>query len=112
MIPSGSRYEQAEHHFTLSHLYSDRGYPLLEGEVGLVTLRIRTALRDTLFLLTTEPEPIGDVTDYYAKELESFPFLGFKILDDSTRWWELAELNPQVWYPLDIQPGTRLKVPL
>ena len=112
MIPQGSRYEQAEHHFSMAHMYSQRGYPLLEGEVGMTSLRIRTALRDTLYIMQTEVEPVGESTSYYVKESENYQFLGYKILDDPRRWWELAELNPQVFYPLDLQAGDRLRVPL
>ena len=112
MIPPGSRYEVAEHNMTFSHLYSERGYPLLGGEEGRTSLRVRTALRDTLYRVTTEQEPVGTTVGYYAKELENFQFLGFKILDDPKRWTELAEMNPQIWYPLDIKPGAFLRIPV
>ena len=29
--------------------------------------------------------------------------MAFKFMGDSTRWWEIAEVNPQIWYPLDAQ---------
>lgn len=112
MITAGSRYEASEHNFVLSHLYSKRGFPLVQGEEGLTSLKVSTALREALYRMQTEPDPAGETTNYYAKEFESFQFLGHKILSDPRRWWELADLNPQVWYPLDLKPGDVLTVPL
>lgn len=112
MIPPGSRYEVAERQATLSHSYSTRGYPLLTGDVGKTSLHFRADLRQALYRLTTAPDAAGDVVGYYAKEAENFPFLGHKVLDDPNRWHVLAELNPHVWYPLDIMPGEFLRVPV
>jgi hypothetical protein len=112
MIPPGSRYEQAESNFTLSHLYSERGFPLLAGEIGMTNLRIRTALREASYMMTTQPEVAGTTMVYYAKETETFQFLGFKFLDDPKRWHEVANLNQQVWYPLDLKPGQIMRAPI
>lgn len=112
MIPAGSRYEAAEHNFVLSHLYSDLGYPLLQGEEGMVTLRVRTALREALYRMTTEPDPTGETMLYYAVEEETMQFLGHKVFNDPRRWTEIADLNPQVWYPLDLKMGTPLVLPV
>ena len=56
------------------------------------------------------PLPPPPPLDYYVKETEDMQFLGYKFMKDATRWWEIAEVNPQVWYPLDTPPGTQLKV--
>jgi hypothetical protein len=112
MVASGSRYEQAERHAAVSHSYSERGYPLLQGEISRTSLQIRTDLRQALYLLRTEVDPLGETVSYYAKELENFPFLGHKILDDPKRWHELADMNPHVWHPLDLMPGEFLRIPV
>ena len=49
--------------------------------------------------------------DYYVKDGEYFQFLAYKFLGDAQRWHEIADLNPQVWYPLDIAHGHLLRVP-
>jgi hypothetical protein len=112
MIPAGSRYEQAERNFTLAHMYSERGLPLLAGELGMTNLRVRTALREALFRMTTQPDVAGTTMVYYAKETETMQFLGFKFLDDPKRWHEVADLNMQVWYPLDLKPGQIMRAPI
>jgi hypothetical protein len=110
-VPTGSRYERAEHLDAFSHVYNESGYPLMEGEVGLTSLRLQVVAREALYMMTTEQDPGAKVDAYYAKETESFQFLGFKVFEDPKRWTELADLNPQVWYPLDLQMGQFLLVP-
>jgi prophage DNA circulation protein len=39
------------------------------------------------------------------------PLLAYKFMEDSTRWWEIAEVNPQLWYPLDMSAGSYIKIP-
>lgn len=112
MIPPGSRYEAAEHHSAATHMYSDRGLPLLEGEVGMSNLQVRVQVRETLYLMTTAPDVSGATSVYYAKETESMQFLGFKFLGDPNRWHEVADLNPQVWYPLDLKAGQIMRAPM
>lgn len=112
MIAPGSRYEVAEHQVTLSHSYSTRGYPLLTGEVGKTSLHFRADIREAVYRVTTEADPLGDVVGYYAKEGENLPFLGHKVLDNPNRWHLLAELNPHIWYPLDLKPGEFIRVPV
>lgn len=111
-IPTGSRYEQAEHNVAFNHVYTERGFPYLAGEIGMTSLRVTVLAREALYRMTTEPDPVGTVQEYYAKEAENFQFLGFKILSDPRRWTELADLNPHVWYPLDMKPGQYMRVPV
>lgn len=114
MIAQGSRYQAAEHGFAKTHSYNQYGYPLLDGEQGRTSLRLHSAYRDTLYLMTTEVEgrSTTDAFDYYVKDGEGLQFLAFKFFDDPRRWHELATLNPQVYYPLDFQTGDRIRVPL
>jgi hypothetical protein len=112
MIPPGSRYEVADRQATLSHSYSTRGFPLLSGDAGKTSLHTRTDLREALYRVTTEPDVLGATVTYYVKESENLPYLGFKILDDPNQWHVLAEMNPHIWYPLDIQPGDFLRLPV
>ena len=110
MIVPGSRYENAEHIFTLVHVYNDRGYPLLEGDPGRTPLQVTTVSRDTLYLNTVVPAP--PPFEYFAKDGEIMPQQAFRFLEDANRWWEIAAANPQIWYPLDMKMGSYMRVPL
>ena len=113
MIPAGSRYEDAERQFTVAHLYSEWGFPLLEGEG--IDMRVRTANRDTLYRVTTisspDIQPYQAPIEYYAKEDEDFQFLAYKFTGDARRWWEIADANQKVWYPLDLTMGDYIRIP-
>jgi hypothetical protein len=111
VIPPGSRYSTAEHVFTACHAYSKWNYPLLVRDEQQSALRVRTQVRDTLYLVTTVPDPAPPPMEYYAKEDESMQFLAYKFLDDPNRWHEIANANPKVWYPLDMKPGEYLRIP-
>ena len=103
----------AAHAFTRAHTYNDLGYPLMDGEEGRTSLRLRTALRDTLYLVNTEPDgrPSAAAFEYYIKDGEGMQFLAFKFFDDPRRWHELATLNQHVYYPLDFMTGDVIRVP-
>jgi hypothetical protein len=115
MIPAGSRYEDAEHQFTLAHLYSEWGFPLVESDEGTVDMRIRVTSRDTLYRVTTisppDTQPYQAPFEYYAKEDEDWQFLAYKFTGDARRWWELADANQTVWYPLDLKMGDYIRIP-
>lgn len=111
MIPPGSRYQDAEHHFTKAHIYSQWGYPLLQQAENMINLQVRLVTRDTLYLVTTVPDTAPPPQEYFAKDTENMQFLGYKFLDDPKRWHEIAAVNPGVWYPLDLQAGDYLRIP-
>jgi hypothetical protein len=109
MIPSGSRYQQAAKEFTECHIYDEYGYPWVE-KTGNV-YRFVSNSREATYLVTTLPLPPPPPREYYAKDTESYQFLAYKFLKNPLRWWELAEANPQVWYPLDLTMGSYIRVP-
>ena len=45
------------------------------------------------------------------KETDSEPLYAFQAYRDASRWWTVADYNPQVFYPLDMTPGVMLRVP-
>lgn len=108
-IPTGSRYEQAEHHFTVHHYYDQYGHVMMEDQGG--TMRFVRVSVDTTYMLNSLPSPPLPPAEYYAKDGEHMAFLAYKFMEDSTRWWEIAEVNPEIWYPLDIQAGSYIRLP-
>ena len=116
MIAPGSRYEESDQQFTDKHLYDKYGYPMLENRDNVPRFLLQS--QNTTYLLITLPLPPPPPVEYVVKGeepgkgwAEHFPFLAFKFMDDSTRWWEIAEVNPQVWYPLDLTAGDFLRIP-
>jgi hypothetical protein len=108
-VQVGSRYEDAERNSVVQHFYDEWGHPLLEDQDGHV--RFYRTSTQSLYILNTLPAPLPPPAEYYAKQDENMPFIAFKFMDDSLRWWEIAEVNPQIWYPLDLLPGSYIRIP-
>jgi hypothetical protein len=112
MIPAGSRYEQAEQDFASCHVYNQYGYPYLEGTAP--NLKIKTVNQNATYLMLPLPTtPIGaPAVNYFVKQDEGMQWLGYKFLGDATRWWEIADINMQIWYPLDMAMGDYIALPV
>jgi hypothetical protein len=110
VIPPGSRYEDADKQFALAHIYNEWGYPLAEGEPP--NYIVRTANRETTYRLQSTSLPAVQPFDYFVKDSEHIAFLGYKFLGDAKRWWEIADANPKVWYPLDLKMGDFIVIPV
>lgn len=53
-------------------------------------------------------------TNYYqyvSKAGDSFTLLAARTLNDGSRYWEIADINPQVEWPDSIPVGTILRLP-
>ena len=109
MIPSGSRYEEGERVWAEAYLYDQYQSPMYDGE--LAYRRRLTERRQAVYLQHTLPLPERPRGEYFAKDTEDMPFVAFKFLEDATNWWVLAEVNPQIWYPLDMTLGDQLRIP-
>lgn len=48
---------------------------------------------------------------YVTKDGDTFDRLAAKVFGDSTQYWRIADLNPQVAFPDVIPIGTYLRVP-
>lgn len=110
MIPQGSRYEQAEVGFARTHVYDQFENPVFENTTPPM-LRYHLVSRNCTYLVTTLPLPPQPPAEYYSKQDEHMPFQAFKFMEDSTSWWRIAEVNPGIWYPLDMLPGTYMRIP-
>lgn len=49
---------------------------------------------------------------YISNEGDSFDSIAAKILGDGKRYWEIADINPQIVWPDVIPVGTVLRLPL
>lgn len=49
--------------------------------------------------------------NYVAKEGDSFELLAAVIFKDSSRWWEIADINTHVPFPDTINAGTTIRIP-
>jgi len=113
MIPAGSRYEQADRAFTESHIYNEFGYPYLEGEAPNLKIKVDRREATYLMLPLTAPSAVAvPMLNYYVKQDEGMQWLGYKFTSDASRWWEIADANMQVWYPLDLAMGDYIGVPV
>jgi len=64
-------------------------------------------------MLTDELFEAGDVEflDYTSKEGDRFDTLAAEFGGDASKWWVIAEINGFVGFPLDLEPGTPLRIP-
>lgn len=109
MIPDGSRYEQADRTFTRAHTYSAKRQTDLDDQ-GEPVIEVRDTLYRTVVLdTTTGSDDIPD--EYMAREGDDMSVLAAELFGDSRRWWQLAEANPHIRYPLDLKMGDVLVVP-
>jgi hypothetical protein len=108
-IHPNSRYTDAEQHSAVRHYYDKNGRPLIEDQSG--NLRYVYTSATATYLVTTLPLPPRPPVEYFVKEDEHMPFLAYKFMDNSTRWWEIAEVNTNIWYPLDMKLGDYVRMP-
>ncbi len=50
-------------------------------------------------------------TLYTSVEGDTFDSLSFALFGDPLRYWEIADINPQIKFPGKLTPGTLLRVP-
>jgi nucleoid-associated protein YgaU len=42
---------------------------------------------------------------------ETIEVLAHRLYGDPSQWWRIADVNPQVSFPLDISPGMEIRLP-
>lgn len=47
-----------------------------------------------------------------SRQGDTFMSLSIKFLNDQSRYWEIADINPQVQWPDRIPVGTPLRIPI
>lgn len=56
----------------------------------------------------------AEATRYYqyvTKDGDSFILIASKLFNDPSRYWEIADINPQIEWPDRIPVGTVLRIP-
>jgi hypothetical protein len=104
-ISNDSRYVDAAYEFADTHTYGTLGTTEV-NENG--NLNINT--RETSYLLTTRyssPPP----RRYMVKDTDNIQYLAYKTLQDPTRWWIIANANPQIRNPFDLTMGDLIYIP-
>jgi nucleoid-associated protein YgaU len=48
---------------------------------------------------------------YIATQGDTFMNLSIRFLNDQSRYWEIADINPQVQWPDQIPVGTLIRIP-
>ena len=54
----------------------------------------------------------GTTTLYTVRQGDTLESISARLLGTTERYWELADLNPHVSVPLDLQVGTVLRIPV
>lgn len=64
------------------------------------------------------PTSFGDVTDLSRRYLhhtvvdgDRMDSLAQRYFNNPLLWWYIADANPEVFYPDDLEPGTVLRIP-
>lgn len=48
---------------------------------------------------------------YVTRDGDTFCLIAARVLNDPTRYWEIADINPQVEWPDAIPTGTVIRIP-
>jgi nucleoid-associated protein YgaU len=59
---------------------------------------------------TTVTPPEGS-QPYTTKAGDTFEKIAYKRYGDGNKWYVLADMNPQVFFPLNLEPGTLIYLP-
>lgn len=57
------------------------------------------------------PQVSSTYTNYLLKPGDRFDTLAYTYLGDPTLWWQIANMNPEVFYPDQLTPGTWIRIP-
>ena len=78
---------------------------------GSVVRVVNTAGVYNLTTLRTVPPQTGVFVLYAWQNTDRVDLVAAKFLGDATLWWAIFDLNPEVIDPLNVPPGTVLRIP-
>jgi len=106
MITPDSRYVNADSQFAQSHSYNTIGHVEVDLNAKVVVHN-----RDTLYLLTTDISPNLPPTLKIVYSQDNIGNLAYLALQDPTKWWVVADANPEQRYPMDLAIGSTIRMP-
>lgn len=106
-ISQDSRYQEAAREFAACHTYSAERAP----DINTTTGKPLETVREASYLLTVLPFPDPPETQYMVKESDNIQSLAAQFLNDARKWWKIADINPQVRYPLDLKMADVIYIP-
>ncbi len=59
---------------------------------------------------TTAVRPDG-TRPYTTRARDTFESLADREYGDANKWYVLADMNPAIFWPLDLEPGTLIQIP-
>lgn len=71
----------------------------------------RYVLTDNGRLADRKPKVAIGYSQYVSRQGDTFESLASKLYNDGTRYWEIADINPQIDFSEDIPVGTVLRLP-
>lgn len=100
-----SRYIAADKHFTQGYTYDEAGeIVLLEGEPAY-------EVHQSLYRLPILPLPDPPDSSLRLTAGDTYPLIAKREMNDSEKWWVIAEANPQIRHPLDAKPNDVIFIP-
>lgn len=105
MITNDSRYVSAATEYPSSHTYNALGEAEKDADGKLIEVS-----RATTYLLTTSQTSVPP-RQYMVKETDNVQLLAYRVFQDPTQWWVIADANPHIRYPLDLKMGDLIHLP-
>ena len=62
-------------------------------------------------VLQHEPDTEVAYDMMVSEDGDTFATIAWSVYRDAEQWWRIADLNPEVFYPDEIDAGTLLRVP-
>ena len=51
------------------------------------------------------------VSRYIVSAGDTIENMAFKLFGDASQWWRIADVNPQISFPLDFYSGMEIRIP-
>jgi hypothetical protein len=64
-----------------------------------------------LSVLRTIPQMTASYTLYIWKQTDRPDIVASRLLGNSSLWWAIFDINPELIYPLNIPAGTLIRIP-
>lgn len=64
-----------------------------------------------LSILRTVPRAAARFTLYTWKEFDRPDLVAYRLLNNPSLWWAIFDINPEIIDPLNVTPGTLVRIP-